>query len=144
MFQKFREMGNCLTPSGWSLIFVGGGVAYFASKNSSIDLIKALCPDIFNNETNSDEGRRLLETEAEQKKLEEQRKYNEEQLRRRMQELDSESFMHFTKWYGKYDMVHRIVIMQKDLYKTIKKQNQKELESVKKSIAELENAKIAS
>ena len=34
--------------------------------------------------------------------------------------------------------------MQKDLYKTIKKQNQKELESVKKSIAELENAKIAS
>ena len=93
MFDKLREMGNCLTPSGWSLIFVGGGLAFFASKTSSIDLIKALCPDVFNNETNSDEGRRLMETEAEQRKLEEQRKFNEEQLRRRMQELDSEGFI---------------------------------------------------
>ena len=93
MFEKLREMGNCLTPSGWSLIFVGGGLAFFASKTSSIDLIKALCPDVFNNETNSDEGRRLMETEAEQRKLEEQRKFNEEQLRRRMQELDSEGFI---------------------------------------------------
>ena len=93
MIEKLREMGNCLTPSGWSFIFVGGGLAFVASKNSSIDLIKALCPDVLNNETNSDEGRRLLETEAEQRKLEEQRKFNEEQLRQRMKELDSEGFI---------------------------------------------------
>ena len=85
-------MGNCLTPSGWSLIFVGGGLAFVASKNSSIGLIKALCPDLFNDEANSDEGRRLMETEAEQQKLEEQRKYNEEQLRRKMEELDKAGF----------------------------------------------------
>ena len=93
MIEKLREMGNCLTPSGWSLIFVGGGLAFVASKNSSIDLIKALCPDVLNNETNSDEGRRLLETEAEQRKLEEQRKFNEEQLRRKMDELDKAGFI---------------------------------------------------
>ena len=92
MFQKLREMGNCLTSSGWSLIVVGGGIAFCACKNSSIQFSKAICPDIFKNETNSDEGRRLMETEAEQRKLEEQRKYNEEQLRRKMEELDKAGF----------------------------------------------------
>lgn len=33
-----------------------------------------------------------METEAEQRKLEEQRKYNEEQLRRKMEELDKAGF----------------------------------------------------
>ena len=92
MFKKLREMGNCLTSSGWSLIVVGGGIAFCACKNSSIQFSKAICPDIFKNETNSDEGRRLMETEAEQRKLEEQRKYNEEQLRRKMEELDKAGF----------------------------------------------------
>ena len=92
MFEKLREMENCLTSSGWSLIVVGGGIAFCACKNSSIQFTKALCPDIFNNETNSDEGRRLMETEAEQRKLEEQRKYNEEQLRQKMEELDKAGF----------------------------------------------------
>ena len=88
MFEKLREMGNCLTSSGWSLVVVGGGIAFYACKNSSIHFTKAMCPDIFINDTNSDEGRRLMETEAEQRKLEEQRKFNEEQLRRKMEELD--------------------------------------------------------
>ena len=94
MLNRIREMGNCLTSSGLSLIVVGGGLVIYACKNSSIHLTKAIwCPDLFNNEPNSDEGKRLLETEAEQKRLEQQRKHNEEQLRRRMQELDSAGFI---------------------------------------------------
>ena len=86
-------MGNCLTSSGLSLIVVGGGIVFYACKNSSVDLTKAIwCPEMFNNESNSVEGKRLLETEAEQQKLEQQRKHNEEQLRRKMQELDSAGF----------------------------------------------------
>lgn len=89
-------MGNCLTSSGLSLIpvVVGGGIVFYAFKNSSIYFTKAIwCPDMFNNDTNSDEGRRLLETEAAQQKLEQQRKYNDEQLRRKMQELDKAGFI---------------------------------------------------
>ena len=94
MLQRIREMGNCLTSSGLSLIVVGGGLVIYACKNSSIHLTKAIwCPDMFNNEPNSDEGKRLLETEAEQQRLEQQRKHNEEQLRRKMQELDSAGFI---------------------------------------------------
>ena len=94
MLNRIREMGNCLTSSGLSLIVVGGGLVIYACKNSSIHLTKAIwCPDLFNNEPNSDEGKRLLETEAEQQRLEQQRKHNEEQLRRKMQELDSASFI---------------------------------------------------
>ena len=63
-----------------------------------------------------------METEAEQRKLEEQRKYNEEQLKRKMEELDKGGFTDrsFAMWYVPYDMDHisgkfSIIIMHHEL-----------------------------
>lgn len=69
-------------------------------------------PNMFKSVTNSDESKRSLEMEAEHRRLEEQRKYYDEQFQKRILELDL--------------------------------QDQKELESVKKTIAELEKTIMAS